>query len=473
MLTRLAAIGDVLKRYGRVFGASWKERRAMAPLQREADELAFLPAHLELMESPVSPASRWSMRIIIGLFVLALAWACLGKLDIVAVAPGQVVSEGRTKVIQPLETAIVRKILVHDGQLVRKGDLLVQLDSIGVSSDAGKARQALHDARLTELRTTALLKAMDTGAAPRLSHVPDLSADQLAAAQALATSAWQTFTTKRQGLQDTVKEKQAALATLRAGIDPLERYAAIAHERMAQYEQLVGKGYVSKQAYLEHKQAVIEAQRNLDTQRHRQNELAAQLAATRKQLATTVADMRSKLLDERRQARQKGKQSRMDVARTQQRRQLMQLRAPVTGTVQQLAIHTLGGVVTPAQTLMAIVPQHATFDVNATVLNKDIGFVKVGQHVVVKLQSFPYTRYGYLTGTVESISHDAAQDKKLGLIFPAVIKLDSDTLHIDGIPVRVTAGMTVSAEIKTGKRRVIDYLLSPLETHVDEAMRER
>lgn len=473
MTMRFSAIRDVMQRYGRVFGAAWKERRAMEPLERQTDELAFLPAHLELIDSPVSPAQRWSMRLIIALFTLALVWACFGRLDIVAVAPGQVVSEGRTKVIQPLETAIVRKILVHDGQLVHKGDLLVQLDSIGVSSDAGKARQALHDARLTQLRTTALLQAMNTGVAPKLSRAPDLSADQLAAAQALAASTWRTFTTKRQGLQDTVREKQAALATLKAGIDPLERYAAIAHERMAQYEQLVGKGYVSKQAYLEHKQALIEAQRNLDTQRHRQNELTAQLAATQKQLATTVADMRNKLLDQQRQARQKSKQSRMDVARTQQRRQLMQLRTPVTGTVQQLAVHTVGGVVTPAQTLMAIVPERATFDVNATVLNKDIGFVKAGQHVVVKLQSFPYTRYGYLTGTVESISHDAAQDKKLGLIFPAVIKLDNDTLHIDGTPVRITAGMTVSAEIKTGKRRVIDYLLSPLETHVDEAMRER
>ena len=162
-----------------------------------------------------------------------------------------------------------------------------------------------------------------------------------------------------------------------------------------------------------------------------------------------------------------------EVTKTRQREKLMQLRAPVDGTVQQLAIHTIGGVVTPAQALLAVVPSEESLEVEATVLNKDIGFVRPGQRATVKVESFPYTRYGYLEGTVESVSHDAAQDEKMGLVFPARVKLSNASLVIDGVSVMLTPGMSLSVEIKTGKRRVVDYLLSPLRQHGSEALRER
>ncbi|PPT72754.1 hypothetical protein XarbCFBP8150_03295 [Xanthomonas arboricola] len=149
------------------------------------------------------------------------------------------------------------------------------------------------------------------------------------------------------------------------------------------------------------------------------------------------------------------------------------LRAPVAGTVQQLAVHTVGGVVTPAQALLVVVPSEDALEIEATVLNKDIGFVRPGKDVIVKVDSFPYSRYGYLTGKVVSVSHDAAQDEQLGLVFPARVKLERATLKIDGISARLNAGMSLSAEIKTGKRRVIDYLLSPFQQHTTEALRER
>lgn len=141
--------------------------------------------------------------------------------------------------------------------------------------------------------------------------------------------------------------------------------------------------------------------------------------------------------------------------------------------MQQLAVHTVGGVVTPAQALLAVVPSEDTLEVEATVLNKDIGFVRPGQRASVKVESFPYTRYGYLEGVVQSVSHDAAQDEHLGLVFPARVRLRKVALVVDGVKVNLTPGMNLSVEIKTGKRRVIDYLLSPLKTHVNESMRER
>ena len=151
----------------------------------------------------------------------------------------------------------------------------------------------------------------------------------------------------------------------------------------------------------------------------------------------------------------------------------MQLRAPVAGTVQQLAVHTVGGVVTPAQPLLAVVPSEDGLEIEATVLNKDIGFVRPGQRATVKIDSFPYTRYGYLEASVESVSHDAAQDEKAGLVFPARVKLASAVLQVDGTAVQLSPGMSLNVEIKTGRRRLIDYLLSPLQSHAQESLRER
>ena len=151
----------------------------------------------------------------------------------------------------------------------------------------------------------------------------------------------------------------------------------------------------------------------------------------------------------------------------------MTLTAPVTGTVQQLAIHTVGGVVTEAQALMAIVPDDETIEVEVMVENKDIGFVKPGQVAVVKLETFPYTRYGYLEGVVDHVSYDAVQDEQRGLIFPARVRLNKTHFMIDDTRVNLTSGMSVTAEIKIGKRRVIDYFLSPLREYKDEGLREK
>jgi len=201
--------------------------------------------------------------------------------------------------------------------------------------------------------------------------------------------------------------------------------------------------------------------------------LQAAIRGANDQLRVLDTDARQQTLDGLRQAREQIGQYAPELAKTEQRDKLMQLRAPVDGTVQQLAIHTVGGVVTPAQALMAVVPSEEMLEVEATVLNKDIGFVRPGQRATVKVESFPYTRYGYLEGEVQSVSHDAAQDERLGLIFPARVRLQNANLVIDGVKVQLTPGMNLSVEVKTGKRRVIDYLLSPLQTHAGEAMRER
>lgn len=473
MTGKWSAIGDVLRRYGHVFRAAWAERSALEPIQRTREELAFLPAHLELAETPLSPAPRVSLWIIMALFCAALLWACLGKLDVVAVAPGKTVTSSRTKVLQPAETAVVRRILVHDGQRVKQGELLVELDATATTADSKKAEEALISARLAAARSAALVEAIEAEHPPVLANDGGLPADRFDAMQRLALSEFAAFAAKKQSLEAMVAQKQAELRTVESAIAPLEQYLAISRTRVADYEKLLGNGYVPKQDYLQRKQERISAERDLVGQRSRRAELRSAITGAKEELSVTVTDTRRQLLDELRQAREQIQQFEPEVARTTQRNALMQLRAPVTGTVQQLAVHTVGGVVTPAQPILSVVPENEPMEVEATVLNQDIGFVRPGQRATIKVESFPYTRYGYIEGVVESVSHDAIQDEKLGLVFQARVRMKKTALVIDGVTVNLTSGMSLTAEINTGKRRVIDYILDPLRRGVDESMRER
>lgn len=467
------AVGDFLRRYVSVFRAAWAVRAQLDPPQRSADELAFLPAHLELTDTPVSPLPRWLMRIIMALFGVALLWAYFGKLDIVAVAQGKTVVGSRTKIIQPMETAVVKRIRVRDGQTVKQGELLIELDATGTGADYAKAGDALIDARLAERRFAALAQALDSGHAPALPADPTLPQQRFDAAQAMASSQYAAYLAKHRSVQASLAQRRDERQTAQSLIEPLSEGARIASERSADYAKLLERSYVSRQDYVLREQERMAAERDLTAQRGRLQEAQSAQASAQQELSVLSADMRQQTLDGLRQAREQVQQLAPEVAKTGQRDHMMQLRAPVDGTVQQLAIHTIGGVVTPAQPLLAVVPSEDTLEVEATVLNKDIGFVRPGQAVTVKVESFPYTRYGYLTGTVETISHDAAQDEKLGWVFPARVKLDSAVLDVEGVKVLVTPGMALSVEIKTGQRRVIDYLLSPLQRHGGEALRER
>lgn len=469
----LEGVRDFIGRYRRAFAAAWRIRDQLDPPRRSDEELAFLPARLELVESPASPLARWTMGAIVALFCVALLWAIFGKLDIVAVAPGKTVVDSRTKVIQPAETAVVHRIRVRDGQAVKQGEVLIELDATATGADVRQAGEALHHARLADLRLTAMYEALETGVLPPRPETSDLPADRLQAEWQLVASEFAEYEARRQSLHAGVAQRRAQEHTVRAQIAPIEQSLAIARERVADLEQLLEGQYVSRHEYLARKQEMVEMDRVLTAQRAMLAETRSALVTAQEELRVLDADARQETLDALRQAREQVAQYEPQVARTRQRDALMQLRAPVDGTVQQLAVHTVGGVVTPAQALMVIVPSDEALEVEATVLNKDIGFIQPGQRATVKVESFPFTRYGYLEGVVDTISHDAAQDEQLGLVFPARVKLEDASLMVDGVRVALTPGMRLSVEIKTGKRRVIDYLLGPLRRRGTEALRER
>lgn len=469
---RAQALGDLLRRYAAVWRAAWSIRDQLDTQARLAHERAFLPANLELMETPVHPLPRWTMRIIAALALLVLLLAIFGQLDIVAVGKGKLLPDDRVKIIQPAITGVVKRILVNDGQRVEAGQLLMELDTTQAAADTDKARSSKIDAALAAARAHALLKAQADGRTPIVDVVNDASPVKRQEAQHFADGLYREYQDKMASAQAELSKRQAELETTREEIGKLAATAPLARQQAIQYRALAADKYVAQTDYLDKERTALEQEHELAAQQSHARELTEGISEQRADIAALASQFRSTQLDALDKATQQLEQSRNDETKADTREKLMRLTAPVGGTVQQLQIHTLGGVATAAQTLMEIVPDNA-IEVEANIENKDIGFVKAGQDATVKIEAFPYTRYGYLTGRVVSVSNDAVQNKKLGLTFVARIRLSTNRIRANDQWIHLTPGMEVTAEIKTGRRSVAHYFFDPVVKTAQESMRER
>lgn len=468
----LAALGDLWHRYKDVFQVAWAERDTSAPESRLAHEAAFLPAHLELMETPVHPASHWTMRVIVILTLSIALVATFGKLDIVVVAQGQLIPDSNVKIVQPAITGVVRDIFVRDGQRVAAGQPLLALDARQAAADVSTAHADRLHAALATVRAKALLQSVATHQFVAPAPVPEASALDQQQTVDLARQTWDAYIAKLQGAKDELSARRADLSSTQQQIAKMQATAPLARQQADIYRKLAMSKDVAQIDYLDRERTAEEQAHELKAQRSH----ALQLEATIHQQQANLSGIASEFLRDQRLELEKDAKDfvtyKDEETKATTRQALMTLTAPVAGTVQQLAVHTVGGVVTTAQALLEIVPSD-TLRVKATIENRDVGFVHVGQRVVVKVAAFPYTHYGYLTGTVTELANDAAHDKRRGSVFVVYIQLSSNKMHIDRQWVTLTPGMAVSAEITTGRRRVISYFLGPLIQHAQESLHER
>ncbi len=460
--------------------------------RRERDELAFLPAALELVESPPSPIGRAIGATIIALFGLALIWAIFGHVDIVASAPGKVVPSGRVKLIQPFETGVVRAIHVRDGQSVKAGDVLIELDPTMTEADEEHIRSDLIAAQLDVARLRAALSDSDNPEdvfAPPAGASPGLVAMQR---QFLAQQT-EEIRAKLASLDRQRVQKEAERDTIAATIGKLEADEPIIGQRVDILRGLMDKQLASKLTFLESLQLLTENEKDLAVQQSRLNEAKAALAVIIEDRTEGAAEFHRKLFEELAEAERKAAGLSGDLVKAEQRTKLQLLTAPVDGVVQQLAVHTVGGVVTPAQQLAVVVPSDAVLEVEAMVSNRDIGFVHAGQDAQIKIDTFNFTRYGLLHGQVVSVSQDAivrdvpdsAKNKAAGaestssepqgqaLSYAAHVSLDQTKMRVGETLVSISPGMAVTVEIKTGSRSVMSYLLSPLMKYKHDVLHER
>jgi hemolysin D len=458
--------------------------------ERRKDELAFLPAALEIVETPPSPIGRAIAFTISAVFSVAVAWACIGTVDIVAVAPGKIIPSGRTKTIQPFETGVVRGIHVRDGQKVNAGDVLLELDPTMSGAELGHLKSDLMAAQLDAARLRAALAGKDD---PLSEFKPPDGApsDLIQMHRRFLVSQTAEQSAKMATIDRQVEQKETERATVKASIEKLKAIIPPLQERVEIRKYLFNKELGSKLVYLTELQDLVGQQQEILVQQSRYGEAGAAIAALLETRSKTVAEYERGLFDDLAKAEQKAAGLAQDVIKAEQRNSLQKLTAPVEGVVQQLGIHTIGGVVTPAQALMAIVPVETRLEIEAMISNRDIGFVEVGQDAAIKVDTFNFTRYGLLSGKVVTVSHDATTrdkpmiDKPQGaetsssepkgqeLIYAARVSLDRTHMQIENKTVNLSPGMAVAVEIKTGSRRIISYLLSPLIRYKHESLRER
>ena len=448
---RIEAWGALVSRYRQVWRHFWGQRDTLTPpalTSLTADEAEFLPAALSLQAQPVSPAGRWVARILMLLVLALVVWSVLGHTDIVVNAQGKIIPNGRTKTVGALEVARVQALHVTDGQAVRAGEVLIALDPRLSDTEQDKAQGEFQAATLQRERATALLTALDSGQPPNLSNLPtlaELDPDRLQMT--------------RQHLQDQWRDYTARMARLDGEIRRYGQELPLVAQRARDYAELAQTRDVSRHAWMEKEQARLD--------------LEGQIADLHRQKTALTAELRKSAQDTRTDASRQAAAAQQEVRKGRVRGDLLRLTAPVDGTVQQLAVHTVGGVVSPAQPLMQIVPKQTRVEMEAFIANRDVGFVREGQSAQVKIDAFEYTKYGTLDATIAHVSRDAIPDEKRGPIYAVKLVLQRPVLLVQGQEQPITAGMSGSVEIKTGSRRLIEYVLSPLVQHARESLHER
>lgn len=445
MKHKLEARGFLLRHYWKTFVRFWKNRDQLGGDLFKEQEAEFLPAALEIQEKPVSPTLRVTAKVLIVLVIFLIGWAVFGHMDIVVNATGEIIPHDRTKTIASVETASVRALHVVEGQAVKKGDLLIELDASEPDAEHDKAKSYETEAMLTIARSKAMIEAVDSRRPPKLPAIAGIPAQKLREAQGHLDGQYRDFMAKLQRTEGAIQRYSEALPLLT--------------QQAADYKALAKTHDVSTHAYLEKEQARVD--------------LEGQLIDAKNQRAVLITDTKRAAYDELTDADKLLGAARQDAAKNAAHSKLLKLTSPVDGTVQQLTVYTVGGVVPAAQPLMKIVPKEDKIEVEAMLENKDIGFVEEGQVAAVKIDAYEYTKYGVIPARVVHVSSDAIKDEKRGLLYSVLLELDKSSINVKGLEMPLGAGMTVRADIKTGSRRVIEYFLSPLLQHKRESLNER
>ncbi|PID30532.1 hypothetical protein CR983_02665 [Candidatus Saccharibacteria bacterium] len=443
-------------------------------LHRDRLQYEFLPAAEEIVETPPSPFGRIVLWLIIIMLVVGLTWSYVGRLDVVASASGKIIPADSVKTVQAAGPGVVKSIDVSEGQSVKKGQLLIQLDPSLAKAEVKAAEQALTVARLERDILAKTLAGEDASMVVNAADIPEhIKPNLIALAQSRITvdqvqqqllssglaSAQQQLAQQR----DERRQAEDAIAKLRAkqreaqaalkNADPIDQ-ASQRRELDSINQQITSR----EQALTGYDHTIAQAQIGVD---RANGELNAHMADNRLNSYSAIIDSEKRIAE-----------LESVLTRARQMAEQLSITAPTDGTILSLAVKTVGGVVNAAQPIIEIVPDEADVVVEAMVKNSDIGFVEVGQPVVVKIDTFSFQRYGYLRGTVSSISPDAISDETHGLVYRMRVAIDSRQTSKDAT-IDVQPGMAVTAEITTGQRRIIEFFLDPLMTHIDTSLKAR
>ncbi|MFR2921399.1 MAG: HlyD family type I secretion periplasmic adaptor subunit [Proteus mirabilis] len=438
--------------------------------KKEPKNYDFYPNHIAVLEKPPTPYSR-IIAIIISLSVIIfLLWAYIGKLDVLSSAIGKLVVSGYSQQIQIYEHSRLSAIHVKNGQQVTKGEALLTLDILGVDEEINNLKNKIENLLLLKIRYQAL------GQNTRPDTIDDFNLLNKEKKEAVLLSYQKEkdeFDASINHINSEIETNNKNKLLTHQEINSLNELKNNIEKRFNIKKKLYDKKIISTMEFLENKKELLEINQIIKRKSSELIILSSQEQQYIKNRDRLEKQKHLEWYDKFKQYESEVFIYQQNLYHVQKRQQLKIVRSPVTGTVQQLAVHTLGAVLQPSQAVMVIVPdtQHNVAEVN--ILNKDIGFIYPGQKAVIKIDAFPYTRYGTIEGTIVNIAKDSIQHEQLGLVYPVLIELDKQVMGEDEAQYKLATGMSLVADIKIEKRRVIDYLLSPIEVYQHEALREK
>lgn len=430
------------------------------------DRHEFKPLLVEIEERPLNPLGRAVFWIVIAAILFTCLWMIFGEVDVVVSARGKVIPTGEVKTIQPLNAGVVRSILIQPGDYVAKGQLLMEIDPSDVDPELTSMQADLQQAELEIDRINALLE-----------NRPFRIADERDNGEVLRVQR-QIYVAEKMRLEKQIQVKKEGLAQLDERLAAERKVAqqatymsALLAEKLDRLAKV--KDIISRDEYENTEAEMKRHQTEQKSSEHRLAEIEASRVQTDEEIACLREDFRNRLLAELSEKKQRYLylQAKIEKAVFISARQ--QIVAPVDGYVSQLLFHTIGGVVTPAEKLASIVPSNSPLLIKSLLLNKDAGFVAKDMAASIKIDTFNFQKYGTIPGKVIQVAKDSIEDKQLGLVYEIYIAPGKNTLLVNGVQTPISAGMSVTTEVKVGKRRIIEFFLYPLIKYLDEGVSVR
>ena len=438
--------------------------------------IEFLPAALEIQAAPPPKGARAILWSLVTLLIITIIWAYFGKLDIVASAQGKVIPKHQVKIIQAIESGIIKSIHIAEGQDVEKGQILLEFEPVINQAEILRLTKQLNSLKQNLLRKRILIdsikqekKELDLNRQIETNESRILSKENML----VLSSELALYTSSQAMLNADINRNFAELSATKINLKKLNKILPLIYERTASLASLEKQKLVARDQYLMLKQEEIELEQEVLIEEANISRLKSAIQSVTHNKDAKKADFVKEAYLELTDIKQQIDSIEQELIKSRFLARQAKLYAPVKGTVETLIVTTVGGVVTPAQELLTIVPKDAELIVEAGLLNKDIGFTYPGQIVEVKIESFPFTRYGIIEGIVTHVSTDAIEHEQLGLVFPIKVALKQNSINVNGRIVPLSSGMAVTAEIKTGNRKIIEFLLSPIMQHLEEGARER
>ena len=431
----------------------------------------FLPSMTVTMQRPPSLHARFISVLIMLFVIITLLWLFFSKVDIVISAQGKVVPSGNIKVVQAVEQGVVKRILIKDGQFVKKGQSLIEMDTTNSDADEQQLLNKLQKAQLTVNRLKIELGQKETDEFGIKVDNPDLVRTEKALLRANQTQ----FKEQNKQLRFELDQARATLGAAQLEVGKLDTEINFNQKQFIQKTRQSKEGLIARTEVDMAEMTLKTSQGERAVQLKRVREAKGRYESATEKLQASLAEHQSDLYQQLTDSEYQLQEAMQEMVKAEQIKGHQTLKAPVDGFIQQLAVHTVGAVVTRADKLLVIIPEDATLEVEASVLNKDIGFVDTNQVVNVKVDAFEYTRYGMLKGELDWVASDAILDEQKGPIYPSRIKLNFFKLprKVNDREALLQAGMSITADIVIGERRLIEYFSGPLLRYKDESLNER